>query len=825
MKKFDIGGMTCAACSTRVEKTVSAINGVDSCSVNLLTNSMQVEGSIKDDDIISAVEKIGYTASVSGMELKSKQKKETEGKNLFKRLVFSLVFLAALMYVSMGHKMWGWYLPLSISSNPMTLGLTELILSFAVLLVNQKFFISGFKAAVNRSPNMDTLVALGSGASFVYSIYGLFMISRYMNISHTDHAFHYLHGLYFESAAMILALITLGKMLEAYSKGKTTDALNSLINLAPKKASLIKDGTEITVDASSLKKGDIIAVRPGESFAADGIIAEGEGSVDESALTGESIPVEKSSGDRVHTATVNKFGFLKVEVTEVGEDTTLSKIIKMVSDASASKAPIAKIADKVSGIFVPAVIVIALITGFIWLLLGESPSFALSRAISVLVISCPCALGLATPVAIMVSGGVGAKHGILFKNATALETLSKTDTVVFDKTGTLTKGRPEITDIITIDAKDEEELLKAAYSIELKSEHPLSRAVISYCEKNNISYTDVEDFKAVPGNGLSCVYDGDCLYGGSYDFINKVCRDLNEKKKDFGENLAKSGKTPMYFATDKKLLGIIAVADTLKDDAARAIERLHTLGIKTVMLTGDNELTADFTAKKAGIDLVYAKVLPDGKEKRITALKKDGFVTMIGDGINDAPALTAADIGIAVAKGTDIAIDAADVVLMKDSLLDVPSAIVLSRLCLRNIKENLFWAFIYNIIGIPLAAGVFINIFGWQLTPMFGAAAMSLSSFCVVSNALRLNFAKIQTKNPLNIKHKKESKKMEKIIKIEGMMCPHCEARVKQLLEETDGIENALCSHTEGTAVITLSKDVPDDIIVKTITDAGYKVV
>jgi len=825
MTKFSVGGMTCAACSARVEKAVSALAGVDTCSVNLLTNSMQVQGSASNEEIIKAVEKAGYTATIWGDSLKKESPKDDGSKSLFKRLMYSLGFLLALMYVSMGHTMWGWYLPEVLSSNPMSIGLLQLILSAIVLVINQRFFVSGFKAVLNKSPNMDTLVALGSGASFIYSIYALFAMSHYLNLGNTEHAFHYLHELYFESAAMILALITVGKMLEARSKGKTTTALNNLINLAPKKASLLKDGKEITVDATKLKKDDIIVVRPGESFAADGIIIEGEGSVDESALTGESIPVDKIVGDTVHTATVNKFGFLKIKVTHTGEETSLSKIIKMVSDASGSKAPIAKIADKVSGIFVPSVISIAAITVVIWLLFGESAGFALARGISVLVISCPCALGLATPVAIMVSSGMGAKNGILFKNATALETLGKTNTVVFDKTGTLTNGTPVVTDVIPVSAETEDELLKIAYSLEIKSEHPLSHAVVAEAEKRNLTFLEVTDFKAVPGNGLSCKLNNKMLYGGSFNFAKNVCSGFDKEIEILNNKLASQGKTPMYFATDDCLLGIIAVADTLKPDATKTIERLHKMGIKTVMLTGDNELTASEIAKKAGIDTVIAGVLPDGKANHITALRRNSFVTMIGDGINDAPALTSADIGIAVAKGTDIAIDAAEVVLLKDSLLDVPAAITLSRLTLRNIKQNLFWAFIYNIIGIPLAAGVFINLFGWQLTPMFGAAAMSLSSFCVVSNALRLNMAKIYTKNILKTNHKKETKTMEKTIKIEGMMCPHCEARVKQLLEEIDGVEQATTSHKEGTAVVTLTKDVADDVFAKVITDAGYKVI
>ena len=825
MQKFHIGGMTCAACSARVEKAVSSLDGVDRCSVNLLTNSMQTEGTASDESIMLAVQNAGYTASVFGKEDKKEASpSDSEQKSLGKRLVYSLVFLVCLMYVSMGHVMWGWYLPEFLSDNPMSLGLLQFILSAIVLVINQRFFISGFKAAFNKSPNMDTLVALGSGASFVYSVYALFAMSHHVYMGHTEHAFHYLHELYFESAAMILALITVGKMLEARSKGKTTTALNDLINLAPKKATLIDGDSEIAVDASALKVGDIIAVRPGESFAADGVVIEGEGSVDESALTGESIPVDKAVGDAVHTATVNKFGFLKVQVTHTGEDTSLSKIIKMVSDASGTKAPIAKIADKVSGVFVPAVIAIAFVTSVIWIVAGKEVGFALARGISVLVISCPCALGLATPVAIMVSSGIGAKSGILFKNAEALENLGKTDVVVFDKTGTLTKGMPQVTDVVPMGRMSEDEIFKYAYSLECKSEHPLSRAVADEAKKRQISPLETEDFAVVPGNGLSGKIGEKMYYGGNAEFIKTVCTALGDEFEIEGKKLASEGKTPMYFATHDELLGIIAVADIIKDDASEAVCRLHKMGIKTVMLTGDNELTAANIAQKAGVDTVIAGVLPDAKAHNITALRRTSFVTMVGDGINDAPALTSADIGIAVARGTDIAIDAARVVLMKDSLLDIPAAITLSRLCLRNIKQNLFWAFIYNIIGIPLAAGAFIHIFGWQLTPMFGAAAMSLSSFCVVSNALRLNLAKIYTKNISITKHKKENKTMEKTIKIEGMMCPHCEARVKQLLEEIDGVETAITSHKEGTAVVTLTKDVADDVFAKVITDAGYKV-
>ncbi len=821
MRKFDIGGMTCAACSSRVEKTVSMLEGVDSCSVNLLTNSMQLTGSVPDSEVISAVEKAGYTAAVSGASKEGKSENIREKDNIISRLVWSLVFLALLMYISMGHVMWGWYLPPFLSDNPMTVALLELILSSAVLVINQKFFISGFKALANKSPNMDTLVALGSGASFVYSLYLILAMSMEKN---AHHAMHYLHEFYFESAAMILALITVGKMLESYSKGKTTSALDNLIRLAPKKATLIEDGREVLVDASVLKTGDIAAVRPGESFPADGVITEGEGSVDESALTGESIPVDKRIGDRVHTATINKFGYIKFKVTGVGEDTLLAGIIKMVSDASATKAPIAKIADKVSGIFVPSVMLIALVTSLVWLLLGSTIGFALERGISVLVISCPCALGLATPVAIMVSSGVGAKSGILFKNASALENLGRVDTVVFDKTGTITKGTPEISDIIPIGASGENELLRLAYSLEKKSEHPLSRAIAKGAEDRGLELYETSDFTILPGNGLSAVYEDEALIGGSFDYISNMLP-VNEEISGYNTRLASEGKTPMYFALGNKLLGIIAVADTIKPDSRRAVERLKKMGIHSLMLTGDNKLTANEIALKAGIDEVIAGVLPEGKEKCIRDIKKKSRVAMVGDGINDAPALTLADIGIAVSGGTDIAIDAAELVLMKDSMSDVPAAISLSRMTLKNIKENLFWAFIYNIIGIPLAAGVFIPFFGWRLTPMFGAAAMSLSSFCVVSNALRLNFAKIYTKN-IKSKHiKKENKNMEKVLKIEGMMCPHCEARVKQLLEETDGVISAEVSHTEGTAKLMLSKAIDDDVFTKIITDAGYKLV
>ena len=823
MRNFDVGNMTCAACSSRVEKTVSKLNGVEYCSVNLLTGSMQVEGTVSNEDIISAVENIGYTAVPSG-EKKETTKKPKKENSYFKRLLWSLFFVAVLMYVAMGHTMWGFYLPKALSQNPMALALLQFILSLIVIVINNKFFINGFKAVKNKSPNMDTLVALGSGASFVYSTIVLFEMSFFLLNGNISGANHCLHNLYFESAAMILALIDFGKMLEEYSKGKTTNALNSLIDLAPKKASVIIDGLEKIIDAANLKKGDIIAVRPGESFAADGIIIEGETSVDESILTGESMPIDKKMGDSVSCATINKSGFVKCKVTMAGEDTLLSAIIKTVKESTATKAPIARIADKVSAVFVPSVLVISLVTLLVWLFLGKEMSYAISRAISVLVISCPCALGLATPVAIMVSGGIGAKCGILFKNATTLENLGKTNILVLDKTGTVTKGAPEVTDVICYGAKNEDELLKLAYSIEIKSGHPLSRAIIDEVQKRNLTCQEADSFTLYEGNGVSGIYENRLVYGGKSEFINEKCFSLNSEHDSLITKLSTQGKTPMIFAEEEQILGIIAVADSPKDDAKSSIERLHRLGIKTVMLTGDNEHTANYIAQKTGIQSVIAKCLPQTKAQKIEELKREGIVAMVGDGINDAPALTTAHTGIAVCKGTDIAIESADVILMKDSLLDIPAAIVLSRLCLKNIKQNLFWAFIYNSLGIPLAAGVFIGILGWQLTPMFGAAAMSLSSFCVVSNALRLNLANIYKTN-IKHKNKKEKKRMEKIIKIEGMMCPHCEARVKQLLEEIEGVEEAITSHKEGTAKLTLTKDIKDEVFEKVITDAGYSIV
>ena len=824
MKNFNVGNMTCAACSARVEKTVSSLDGVEFCSVNLLTNSMQVKGTATNEEIISAVEKIGYTASLNGERQPVKNNTEKGNNHKIKTLLWSLGFVIVLMYVSMGHSMWGWYLPESLSENPMSLALVQFILSAVVLVINQRFFINGFKAVKNKAPNMDTLVSLGSGASFLYSTIVLFEISFSLLSGNNKAAFHSLHNLYFESAAMILALISLGKILEEYSKGKTTNALNSLIDLSPKRASLITEHGEELVEASGLKKGDIIAVRPGESFAADAIILEGHSSVDESILTGESIPLDKKAGDTVSCATVNKSGFLKCEVTNSGEDTLLASIIKTVRDSTATKAPIARIADKVSGVFVPVVLLISFITLAIWLILDREISFAISRAISVLVISCPCALGLATPVAIMVSGGIGAKNGILFKNASSLENLGKINTVVFDKTGTITKGKPRVTDIILCDAKSEDKLLTAAYCVEAKSEHPLSLAVTEEAQKRNLILYEAKDFTLYEGNGVSGIFENHLIYAGKSEFIEEKCQKISEDVKNKITNFAKSGKTPIIIANENCILGIIAVADAPKEDAKQAVERLGSLGIKTVMLTGDNKYTADYIADQTGIQNVIAKCMPNMKAQEIEKLKKTGMVAMVGDGINDAPALTAANTGISVCKGTDIAIESADVVLMKDSLLDIPAAIVLSKLCLKNIKQNLFWAFIYNTLGIPLAAGAFTGIIGWQLTPMFGAAAMSLSSFCVVSNALRLNIADIYK---VNIKHKnkKEKKKMEKIIKIEGMMCPHCEARVKQLLEEIDGVEEAITSHKEGSAKLSLKKDISDEIFEKVITDAGYKVI
>lgn len=825
MTQFNISGMSCAACVARVEKAVNSVEGVSSCSVSLLTNSMGVEGTADEKAIIKAVENAGYGASPKGKNTPSKSKdddalKDTETPKLKKRLFASIGFLAVLMYISMGHVMWGWWLPEQFATNPLAIGLSELLLTIMVMVINQKFFINGFKGLLHGSPNMDTLVALGSGASFIYSTYVLFQMT-----ANIENAGHYLHQFYFESAAMILTLITVGKMLEARSKGKTTNALKALMKLAPETATVLIDGVETEIPIEQVQKGDIFVVRPGEQISVDGVILEGITAVDESALTGESIPVDKTTGDRVSGGTINQSGFIKCEALRVGEDTALSQIIKMVSDAAATKAPIAKIADKVSGIFVPAVIIIAIITIIGWIIAGEGVGFALGRGISVLVISCPCALGLATPVAIMVGNGVGAKNGILFKTAASLEETGRVNTVVLDKTGTITTGKPSVTDIIPINAT-ETELLTVAYSLEIKSEHPLAKAITQKGEEMQISSTRVENFKALSGNGVTATLNDEILYGGSLKFIGEKIA-LDESTVKTAEALAENGKTPLLFTSDNKLLGIIAVADIIKEDSPEAVGELQGLGLKVVMLTGDNEKTAKAIGAQAGVDEIIADVLPEGKEKVIRTLKGKGKVLMVGDGINDAPALTRADIGVAIGAGTDIAIDSADIVLMNSKLSDVPAAIRLSRATLKNIHENLFWAFFYNAIGIPLAAGLFINAFGWELSPMFGAAAMSLSSFCVVSNALRLNFKNIyNSKNDKKIKtHIKEKRTMEITLKIEGMMCPHCEANVKKTLEEFSQVIKAEVSHTEGTAVVTLDGELSADTLKKAVEDKGYKVI
>lgn len=827
MTQYNVTGMSCAACVARVEKAVNAVDGVTSCSVSLLTNSMGVEGTADPQKIISAVVEAGYGASLKDNK-KSTSKadnddalKDTETPKLKRRLIASLGFLAVLMYISMGHVMWGWWLPEILASNPLAIGILQLLLTAIVMVINQNFFINGFKGLIHRSPNMDTLVALGSGASFVYSVYALFKMTANAHMAH-----HWLHEFYFESAAMILTLITVGKMLEARSKGKTTDALKGLMKLAPKTAVIIKNNIETEVPIDEVQIGDIFVVRPGEQISVDGEILEGATAVDESALTGESIPVDKTVGDKVSAATFNQSGYIKCRALRVGEDTTLSQIIKMVSDAAATKAPIAKIADKVSGIFVPAVITIAIITIIAWLIAGQTVGFALARGISVLVISCPCALGLATPVAIMVGNGVGAKNGILFKTAVSLEETGRVTTVVLDKTGTITLGQPKVTDIISAENIAEEQLLSLAYSLEVKSEHPLARAITEKGEELKIDPVDVQNFKALSGNGITAEISGKTLYGGSLKFINEQIT-VDENTVKTAENLADEGKTPLLFSIDNKLLGIIAVADVIKEDSPEAIKELQNMGIKVVMLTGDNEKTATAIGKIAGVDEVIAGVLPDGKEAVIRKLKDKGKVAMVGDGINDAPALTRADIGIAIGAGTDIAIDAADIVLMKSRLSDVPAAIRLSRATLKNIHENLFWAFFYNAIGIPLAAGVFINLFGWELNPMFGAAAMSLSSFCVVSNALRLNFKDIRNaKKDKKIKSKiKEQKPMEITMKIEGMMCPHCEANVKKTLEEFAEVREAIVNHKDGTAIVTLDADLGVATLKKAVEDKGYKVI
>ncbi len=816
--------MSCAACSARIEMAVSKLGGVESCSVNLLTNTMTVSGSETDENIIKAVVDAGYTASRKGEEKKSLKAEDDvladrETPLLLKRLVSSLVFLALLMYVSMGHMMWGWPLPKALVENHLGLGLIQMILTIAVMVINQKFFIIGFKALWHRAPNMDSLVALGASAAFVYSTYALYAMT--FAISAGDHAvaIGYMHELYFESAAMILTLITLGKMLEARSKGRTTDAIRSLMKLAPESATIIKDGKEVTVPAKDVAVGDVFVVRPGESIPVDGVIIEGESALDESALTGESIPVDKYVGDKVSAATLNYSGYIKCRATYVGEDTALSKIIKMVEDASATKAPIAKIADKVSGIFVPVVIVIAVITTVIWLVLGEGIGFALARGISVLVISCPCALGLATPVAIMVGSGVGAKRGILFKTAVALEMAGKIKTVVLDKTGTITSGKPRVTDIVLGENISEKEFLELAYSIEKRSEHPLAHAICDFCEKRSVGEVVIDSFKSLSGRGISGIYNQSELFGGSFKFISEITK-LGDEVRARAETLSHEGKTPMLFVYGGSYIGMIAVADAIKEDSAEAIKALRDMGLRVVMLTGDNENTAKAVASFVGIDEVIAGVLPDGKESVIRKLKEDGALAMVGDGINDAPALTSADIGIAIGAGTDIAIDAADVVLMKNSLKGVYAAIKLSRKTLTNIRQNLFWAFIYNTIGIPVAAGALIP-FGITLSPMLGAAAMSLSSFCVVTNALRLNLFGTDE----NIKALKEIKKVEKTFKIEGMMCTHCSGRVKKVIEAIDGVSAAEVSHESGLAIFTLDKEVADTVIIAAIENEGYTVI
>lgn len=839
MKQYQVTGMSCAACSARVEKAVSAVPGVTSCSVSLLTNSMGVEGDVSAADVIKAVVDAGYGAAEKGTGSASTNEKassstmnedmlaDRETPILKRRLLISIGFLIVLMYFSMGHMMWNWPIPAFFEQNYVAQGLLQMLLAIIVMVINQKFFINGFKSLFKGAPNMDTLVALGSAAAFVYSIYALFAMTGAQAAGDMEGVMSYMHEFYFESAAMILTLITVGKMLEARSKGKTTDAIKSLMKLAPKTAIIVKDGAEIEAAIEQVKKGDIFVVRPGENVPVDGIVVEGHSAINESALTGESIPVDKEVGDMVSAATVNQSGFLKCEATRVGEDTTLSQIIQMVSDAAATKAPIAKIADKVSGIFVPTVITIALITTAVWLITGQTIGFALARGISVLVISCPCALGLATPVAIMVGSGIGAKHGIMFKTAESLEEAGKIEIVALDKTGTITKGEPKVTDIIPATGMTEEELLFLAYNLEQKSEHPLAKAIHEYGDEQGCKYVEVENFAALPGNGLTANYEGSTLLGGSFKFIGSKTM-IGTDMKNQSEKLSEEGKTPLFFAKDGKLAGMIAVADVIKEDSPEAIRQLQNMGLHVVMLTGDNEKTAKAIGAQAGVDEVIAGVLPDGKESVIRNLKKKGKVVMVGDGINDAPALTRADIGIAIGAGTDIAIDAADVVLMKSRLLDVPAAIRLSRKTLKNIHENLFWAFFYNIIGIPLAAGVWIPIFGWQLNPMFGAAAMSLSSFCVVSNALRLNLFSMYDAGKdkkIKMKKKEEETSMTKTMKIEGMMCMHCEARVKKILEALPEVTEAAVSHEAGTAVLTLGAEISNEVLTKVVEDDGYKVI
>lgn len=835
MEQYTVTGMSCAACSARVEKAVSGVKGVSSCSVSLLTNSMGVEGTASAEDIIAAVREAGYDASPKGKHEQSLRSsaeedalKDRETPVLKKRLIASLGFLIVLMYFSMGHMMWGWPLPSFFDNNHVAMGLVQMLLTIIVMVINQKFFISGFKSLWHRAPNMDALVALGATAAFGYSTFALFAMTDAQVKGDAAAVMSYMHEFYFESAAMILALITLGKMLEARSKGKTTDALKSLMKLAPKTATVERNGAEMTVPIEQVAKDDVFLVRPGESIPVDGVVIDGSSAVDESTLTGESIPVDKAAGSQVSAGTMNRSGFIRCKATRVGEDTTLSQIIRMVSDAAATKAPIAKVADKVSGVFVPTVITIAAITVAAWLIAGQTVGFALARGISVLVISCPCALGLATPVAIMVGNGMGAKNGILFKTAVSLEETGKAQIVALDKTGTITRGEPRVTDLIPTGGISETELLSAAYALEKKSEHPLARAITQRAEQECLTAFEVERFEALPGNGLTASLDGAELLGGSFKFISGQIAVSDETAKR-AERLSEEGKTPLLFARGGALIGIIAVADVIKDDSPQAIEQMRNMGIHVVMLTGDNERTAKAIGAKAGVDEVIAGVLPDGKESVIRRLKEKGKVIMVGDGVNDAPALTGADIGIAIGAGADVAIDAADVVLMKSRLSDVPAAIRLSRATLRNIHENLFWAFIYNTIGIPLAAGVFISVLGWQLNPMFAAAAMSLSSFSVVTNALRLNFVRIhdpkhdhkmKKKTPI----KKETKQMEKTIKIDGMMCNHCEMHVKKALEALDGVKSAEVSHTAGTAVVTLEKAVADSALKQAVVDQGYTV-
>ena len=856
MKQYTVTGMSCAACSARVEKAVSKVDGVTSCSVSLLTNSMGVEGSATDAQIVEAVEQAGYGASPKGTATESENGRannsleqlkaaqdalvDRETPKLRNRLIASLIFLVVLMYFSMGHMMWGWPLPEFFNGNHVAMGLLQLLLTVAVMVINQKFFISGFKGLIHGAPNMDTLVALGSAASFGYSVYALFAMTAAQVKGDMDAVMSYMHEFYFESAAMILALITVGKMLEAHSKGKTTDALKSLMQLAPKTATVVKDGVEQEISVDAVRKDDIFVVRPGENIPVDGEITDGTTAVNESALTGESIPVDKQKGDAVSAATVNQSGFIKCRATRVGEDTTLSQIIQMVSDAAATKAPIAKIADRVSGVFVPAVITIAVITIIAWLIAGETVGIALARGISVLVISCPCALGLATPVAIMVGNGKGAKSGILFKTAASLEATGRTQIVALDKTGTITSGEPKVTDIVPDETFFEEngnnarKLLAIAASVEAKSEHPLAKAIMERAKTDEIAIAEVTDFSAVVGNGLTATLAGKMIKAGNLAFVSKfvkVSDDMRAKAVEF----SKEGKTPLFFAADDRLCGIIAVADTIKEDSPEAVRQLKNMGIRVVMLTGDNEQTANAIGKQAGVDEVIAGVLPDGKEAVIRKLKKQGRVAMVGDGINDAPALTRADMGIAIGAGSDVAIDAADVVLMKSRLIDVPAAVRLSRATLTNIHENLFWAFFYNVIGIPLAAGLWYPLLGWKLNPMFGAAAMSLSSFCVVTNALRLNLcrvydpkhdrkAKPDRKDKADKPNESEEKSMTKTMNIEGMMCCHCEARVKKALEALDAVSEAAVSHESGTAVVTLSSDISDEKLKETVEAEDYKV-